>query len=170
MRSQPARPPESGRVPALLPPGRRKLQLGAHKLSTPHRATRSTRPRFNRSRRARRTQSCRLEYPTSPPTRWSRLGLPPGRHPRSGTDPRTRPANSNQRHGTSRAVEPMTERAGAHRAPQPPGPAIPTTLPRHRTSPPGNVERRNNVEKTTSTTLQAVPLRSSLQPARHGRG
>ena len=40
----------------------------------------------------RRLQSCRLEYPTSPTTRWSRLGLPRGRHPRSGTDPRTRPA------------------------------------------------------------------------------
>ena len=92
MRSQPARPPESGRAPALPPPGRRKLQLGAHKLSTPHRATRSTRLRFNRLRRVRRLQPCRLEYPTSPTTRRSRLGLPRGRHPRSGTDPRTRPA------------------------------------------------------------------------------
>ena len=57
---QPPRPPQSGRAPAPPQPGLRRPQRGAHRLRTPHQATRSTPLRSNRLRRVRRLQSCRL--------------------------------------------------------------------------------------------------------------
>ena len=89
---QPPRSPQSGRAPAPPQPSLRRPQRGVHILRTPPQATKSTLPRSNRLRRVRRLQSCRLKFPTSPTTRWRRLGLPRGRRPRSGTDLRTRPA------------------------------------------------------------------------------
>ena len=53
---------------------------------------RPVRLRFSRSRRARRLLLCRSRWWTSPSTPWSRPGLPHGRHLRSGTGRRTRPA------------------------------------------------------------------------------
>ena len=53
--------------------------------------------RFSRSRRARRLLLlCRSRCRTSPSTLWSRPGLPHGRHPRSGTGLRTRPATTSR--------------------------------------------------------------------------
>ena len=70
---------------------------GTAAAAAPQRAAgRPVRLRSSRSRRARRLLLCRSRCRTSPSTLWSRPGLPHGRHPRSGTGLRTRPATTSR--------------------------------------------------------------------------
>ena len=80
------------------PPHKAAVDQGTAAAAARQRAAgRPVRLRFSRSRRARRLLLlCRSRCRTSPSTLWSRPGLPHGRHPRSGTGLRTRPATTSR--------------------------------------------------------------------------